>query len=73
MIPDINRHEWQDLVKGNIKVKFSSFSLQMKVSSLSRNYKLGLINLQTAVKDLYEMCIKYEKIYTKDLEKIFKN
>jgi len=72
MIPDISQKEWQEAIKGNINDKLSSFSLQMKINSLSRQFKSGLINMDRAVKELHEMCVKYEKIYAEDLDKIFK-
>ncbi len=71
MIPEINRPEWAELVKGKKKPEISSFSLQMKINSLNRNYKNGLLSLNEAINDLHNMCIKYEKIYQEDLQKIF--
>jgi len=73
MVPDINRLEWQELIKGKIQLKIESFSLQMKISSLNRNFKNGIIKIDRAVKELHDLCEKYEKIYTNDLNRIFKN
>ena len=71
MIPDISKQEWQEVIKGNTNSKLSSFSLQMKINSLNRQYHSGLISIKNAVKELHEMCTKYEKIYEDDLSKIF--
>ncbi len=73
MVPEINRKEWQDLIKGDIKYNIESFSLQMKISSLNRNLKNGFISMNQAVKELHDLCIKFERIYKNDLDKIFKN
>ncbi len=73
MIPDIGKKEWQELIKGNINKKLSSFSLQMKINTLTRQYKNGLISMNYAVKELHEMCLKYERIYQNDLKIIFNN
>jgi hypothetical protein len=73
MIPDVNKKEWQEIIKGKINIKLSSFSLQMKINALSKQYKNGLINLDFAIKELHEMCKKYERIYMNDLNKIFNN
>lgn len=72
MIPDINNKKWQEIINGNIRVKITSFSLQMKISSLQGHYKNDLISMKSAINDLYEMCKKYEKIYENDLNNIFK-
>ena len=73
MIPDISKQEWQEIIKGNVNSKLSSFSLQMKINSLNRQYNNGLISMDNAIKELYELCQKYEKIYKEDLNNIFKN
>ena len=73
MIPDTKQKEWQEAIKGNLNEELSSFSLQMKINSLNRQYKSGLIDMEKAVKELHEMCIKYERIYAEDIKKIFKN
>lgn len=71
MIPDINRPEWEELITGKINPDLSSFSLKMKINSTKQFYNLGRMNLKDAIKELHELCIKYEKIYSTDLEKIF--
>ena len=72
MIPDINRKEWKAIITGDVLYKFSSFSFQMKVNTLSQSYKSGFIKLDDAVRDLHSLCVKYERIYSNDLNKIFK-
>jgi len=71
MIPEITRPEWKDLITGKIKPHISSFSLQMKLSTLLKSYSHKLVSLDEAVKDLHEMCERYEKIYKADIDKIF--
>lgn len=71
MIPDKTRQEWRDLIKGQLNYKCSSYSLQMKINSLQRSHKMGLIKMDDAVDDLYQLCTKFEKIYTDDLNQIF--
>lgn len=71
MIPDVQREEWRNLIKGKLPVKVSSFSLQMKLDSLIKAYQHGVVGMDEAVKDLHAMCTKYEKIYKNDLDKIF--
>lgn len=71
MIPSIDRQEWKDLISGKLKPDISSFSLQMKLNTLIKSYTYKAISLDMAVKELHEMCVKYEKIYMSDLGKIF--
>ncbi|MBN1117479.1 MAG: hypothetical protein JXA77_09760 [Bacteroidales bacterium] len=71
MLPDINRPEWGKLIKGEINPDLSSFSLKMKINSSRQFYKMGRLKLEDAVKELHELCVKYEKIYAADLEKVF--
>jgi hypothetical protein len=73
MVPDINQKKWEQLIQGKVNVPLSSYSLQIKVNSLNRLYRNGFISIENAVKELYEMCKKYPKIYEDDLKKIFKN
>ena len=73
MIPKISEPEWADLIEGKIDPELSSFSLKMKVNSVRQGYKAGVFSLDHAIKDLHALCVKYEKIYVEDLNKIFKN
>ncbi len=72
MVPEIKRQEWRDLIKGKNTQSLSSFSLQMKVNSLKLFCESGKMSMDDAVKELYETCAKYEKIYETDLRKIFR-
>ncbi len=72
MVPDINRQEWKDLIMGKLKPRISSFSLQMKLNTLINTYQNGLVSINDAVKDLHDMCTRYERIYKADLDQIFK-
>lgn len=72
MIPPKEKQEWKDLIKGKIKPDITSFSLQMKLNTLTKTYSKNLISLDSAVNELFELCEKYEKIYKADLDKIFK-
>ena len=71
MIPEITKSEWVDIIHEKINPELSSFSLKMKINSVRQHYKSGRMTLNEAVQDLYELCVKYEKIYTEDLKKIF--
>jgi hypothetical protein len=72
MVPPIERQEWRDLITGKLKPVISSFSLQMKLNTLVTAYSNKNIPMDKAVKELHEMCLKYNKIYKNDLDKIFK-
>ncbi len=71
MIPDKSNEAWKKIIQGKIDHKFSSFSLQMKVNFLQRGYKNGLLKMDEAIDDLYQLCEKFEKIYADDINKIF--
>lgn len=73
MVPDVNKPEWQELIRGKLSPQLTSFSLQMKINTLKQQYKLGLVKIDKAVADLRDLCVKYERIYTEDLNKIFNN
>ena len=72
MIPEIKRQEWKDLITNKINPELSSFSLKMKINSVRLYVSTGKMSLDEAVKDLYALCVKYEKIYADDLDKVFK-
>ncbi len=71
MLPEKDRPEWRSLIKGKIDHNCSSFSLQMKINSLQRIYKMGLMKIDEAVDDLYSLCEKYENLYSDDIKQIF--
>ena len=72
MVPEKSRPEWAELISGKIDPELSSFSLKMKVNSVRQLVKAGQLSLNDAIDDLYDLCIKYEKIYTEDINKVFK-
>ena len=72
MIHDKSRKEWGELITNNKNVDINSFSLKMLVNNLKRSYEHNMISLSEAVDELHKTCTKYEKLYSKDLEKIFK-
>lgn len=72
MIPEITRKEWRDMIAGKTEHKISSFSLQMKINALKVSINVKQMNMENAIKDLYETCQKYERIYEEDLNAIFK-
>jgi hypothetical protein len=70
MIPDTKNPLWADLIKGKINPDLSSFSLKMKLNSVRQYYQSGNIDLNDAIEDLHALCVKYEKIYIDDIQKI---
>lgn len=73
MIPDINRREWYKLVKGIIQYDFANYVLSLQVTSLRRAIAKGKTTPEDAIKELHQMCTKYEKAVKKDLEAIFRD
>ncbi len=69
MIPDKKDDFWRNLITGEIKVDFSTFALQMTVSSLSTKYKLGMIEMDNAINELHSLCSKYQMVVEKDIQK----
>ena len=70
MALNVNRIEWEELLRGDEKVK--SFALQMKLNALRLNLKLDRVKLQDAVKELFEFCASNEKMLESDLKSIFR-
>jgi hypothetical protein len=72
MVPEKNDKRWKGLITGEVSsINISSFSLKMKISSLNAQIKFGGMAMDDAVEELRNSCVKYEKIYAKDLEAIF--
>ena len=70
MVPNVNRIEWEELLKGDEKVK--SFAFQMKLNSLRLDLRLNKVKMQDAVKQLQEFCANNEKMFENDLKSIFR-
>ena len=71
MIPNKKNKEWGDLIKNKIKPDLKSYSLKMQLNSIRQLYRFGKLSIDEAVNDLYDHCLKYEKIYTEDIKSIF--
>ena len=52
-------------------LEINSFSLKMLIHSLKTSYENKTINLNEAVDELHQTCTKNEKLYAKDIKKIF--
>ena len=72
MIPDVNRREWKDLLLGNINPKLSSLSLKLKLNALKMKLKSKKLSISEAVTTIHAYCSSNPKIYSKDLNAIFK-
>lgn len=70
-VPDKNRPEWKELVSGKSSHTFANFVLQMKLNQVIENTSKGELDMDQAVEELFELCIRYEKAVKTDLEKIF--
>lgn len=71
MLPDKNRKEWVELVTGKQVYPLQNFVLQMKVTQTIKDIKSGKLSIDVAVHEIYELCKKYEKAISKDLDLIF--
>lgn len=71
MVPEKNRPEWKDLVKGDCPYTFANFVFQLKLNRTIADTNEGRISVDRAVEELYELCVKYEKAVKPDLDKIF--
>jgi ribosome maturation protein Sdo1 len=71
MIPDKQRPEWRDLVKGDLYCNFNNYVLQLKVNQISKEVNNGKIEIEDAVDQIFGLCKKYEKAVQTDMKKIF--
>ena len=71
MLPEKNRKEWEALVTGAQTYPIQNFVLQMKVSQTAKDIKLGKLPIKVAIDEIYDLCKKYEKAISKDLDLIF--
>ena len=71
MIPDKNRVEWEQLVRGEIKNVFSSLVLQIAHGRIILMYQYGQIEINEGVDELYELCLKHYALIQADIDGIF--
>ncbi len=72
-LPPKDREEWRRLVRNELSHYFQNYVLQMKVAYYGRKIKEGSIDIQTAVDEVYALCIKYIKAVQRDFRVIFKD
>jgi len=72
-IPDKTRKEWQELVTGRLNVPLQNFFFQMKLTQTKNLLAKDKISVETAVEDIYNLCVKFSKAKNmdKDIEAIF--
>ncbi len=73
IIPNPERKEWRQLLTGEINPKLKNFFFQMKVSQSRRLVETGKKDLDEAVRDLYELVVKFSraKYMDEDIISIF--
>ncbi|MEL6537560.1 MAG: hypothetical protein AAFQ98_19215 [Bacteroidota bacterium] len=71
-IPPKHRKEWKDLVTNVIDHRFQNYVLQMKTAEYSKKIAKGIMDADTAVDELFELCLKYSKAVQNDFKLIFK-
>ncbi len=73
IIPNPERKEWRQLLTGEINPKLKNFFFQMKVTQSRRLVETGKKDLDEAVKDLYELAVKFSraKYMDEDIISIF--
>lgn len=71
MIPDKNKPEWYDLVTGNKTWKLTNFVLQMKVNQSIKSIKENKATPEEMIKQIYDLCNKYEVAVKSDITNIF--
>lgn len=72
-IPDPEREEWRQLVKGQIEHEFQNYVLQMKIHQANKQIAGGKKTVEEAVQEIYDLCAKYSKAVQPDFQAIFKN
>jgi len=72
MIPDPNKEEWKKLLLNKEVPLLKSLSLKLKLASLKANIKIEKATVAEAAFELHKYCTANQKLYTKDLELIFK-
>lgn len=71
-IPPITRPEWTKLITGDIQYEFKNYVLQLRIYQLRKDISYGRTNIDKAVKDLYDLCLKYSLAVQADFVEIFK-
>ena len=72
MVPNLNRPEWESMVKGTYTPKLTSLSLQLKLNALQLDLKLNKLDAKSAATQLHDFCEANENLVQKDLPVIFK-
>ena len=74
MLPSKNDPKWKALVTGEIKVTFNAISGNMILSRLSKDIKHNSSkeNIEKSIEEAYNFFKKFELIFAKELEAIFK-
>jgi len=74
-IPDRNRSEWKDLLKGKTNIKINSFVFQMKLTRLREDLINQTVTIDKAISELFELFEKYDNSdeLSKDIKRIFSN
>ncbi len=71
-IPPRDRKEWEMIVTGQIDHYFKNFVLQMKSNEYQRKIDRGVLTVEDATEDLYQLCEKYAIAVQNDFKEIFK-
>jgi len=71
MIPSITRKEWRDLVLNPVNPKLLSHSFKLKLQSVKRKIKAGILTQDQGIKELYHECQVHYDLYKSDLHTIF--
>ena len=71
-IPSINREEWGKMITGKIKHQYQNYVLQIQLNSLKRQVSNQEISLKEAIKQIYDLSLKYALAVQSDFKQIFK-
>lgn len=70
MIPDTSNPIWKKIVTGEINHHFSNYVLQIQVYKIQHDVKQNIISIDNAIKTIHQLCVKYSRAVSKDINKI---